>query len=92
MGDCSISINPASFSFVSSLKRPKTVFRFKRQVDLIVLIFFPLALQWSRKSQPLHAKGLEQVLKWLDEINLHYGNFQDEAGPTPNKLFKSYLF
>ncbi|XP_011653934.1 uncharacterized protein LOC101210197 isoform X2 [Cucumis sativus] len=43
-------------------------------------------LAWSRKSQPLHAKGLEQVLKWLDEINLHYGNFQDEAGKVKSKI------
>ncbi|KAM6568437.1 hypothetical protein CsatB_016422 [Cannabis sativa] len=25
-------------------------------------------LAWSRKSRPLHAKGLEQVLKWLQDI------------------------
>lgn len=41
MGDCSIFTILASFSFIFSLKRPKTVFRSKRQVDLIVLIYFP---------------------------------------------------
>ncbi|XP_038882126.1 uncharacterized protein LOC120073376 isoform X2 [Benincasa hispida] len=45
--------------------------------DLMILVQKLLA--WSRKSRPLHAKGLEQVLKWLHEINLHYGNFQNEA-------------
>lgn len=36
-------------------------------------------LAWSRKSRPLHVKGLEKVLKWLQEIKGHYGCFQDEA-------------
>ncbi|KAF2307855.1 hypothetical protein GH714_032638 [Hevea brasiliensis] len=35
--------------------------------------------KWSRKSRPLHAKGVEQVLKWLQEIKGHYGYFQDET-------------
>ncbi|KAL6210028.1 hypothetical protein ACLB2K_020966 [Fragaria x ananassa] len=35
---------------------------------------------WSRKSRPLHAKGLEQVLKWLHEIKGHYRNVNTEAG------------
>ncbi|KDO45398.1 hypothetical protein CISIN_1g0195372mg, partial [Citrus sinensis] len=34
---------------------------------------------WSRKSRPLHAKGLEKVLKWLKEIKGHYGGIQTEA-------------
>ncbi|PPD70726.1 hypothetical protein GOBAR_DD32393 [Gossypium barbadense] len=37
---------------------------------------------WSRKSRPLHAKGLEQVLKWLQEILVHYGGLQEEASPA----------
>lgn len=37
-------------------------------------------MQWSRKSRPLHAKGAEQVLKWLQEIKGHYSCIQDEAG------------
>ncbi|XP_043816177.1 uncharacterized protein LOC110622515 isoform X3 [Manihot esculenta] len=36
-------------------------------------------LAWSKKSRPLHAKGVEQVLKWLQEIEAHYGYLQDEA-------------
>ncbi|KDO45399.1 hypothetical protein CISIN_1g0195372mg, partial [Citrus sinensis] len=42
---------------------------------------------WSRKSRPLHAKGLEKVLKWLKEIKGHYGGIQTEAGPTSNTCF-----
>ncbi|TYH89199.1 hypothetical protein ES332_D01G241700v1 [Gossypium tomentosum] len=45
--------------------------------DLIYLVERLLA--WSRKSRPLHAKGLEQVLKWLQEILVHYGGLQEEA-------------
>ncbi|KAG6694135.1 uncharacterized protein LOC122276108 isoform X3 [Carya illinoinensis] len=43
-------------------------------------------LAWSRKSRPLHAKGLEKVIKWLQEIKGHYGCFQDEAG---SKILKT---
>ncbi|RVW16552.1 hypothetical protein CK203_069319 [Vitis vinifera] len=46
---------------------------------------FYLPVQWSRKSRPLHAKGLEQVLNWLQEIKEHYGCSQDEAGSTVPK-------
>lgn len=45
--------------------------------ELIVLVQKLVA--WNRKSRPLYAKGLEQVLKWLEEIKSHYGNFPDEA-------------
>ncbi|KAL4272418.1 hypothetical protein GQ457_13G011310 [Hibiscus cannabinus] len=45
--------------------------------DLIYLVDKLLA--WSRKSRPLHAKGLEQVLKWLQEMQVHYGGLQEEA-------------
>ncbi|KHG04122.1 hypothetical protein F383_04942 [Gossypium arboreum] len=48
--------------------------------DLIYLVERLLA--WSRKSRPLHAKGLEQVLKWLQEIQVHYGGLQEEASPA----------
>ncbi|KAL0339636.1 UNVERIFIED_CONTAM: hypothetical protein Sradi_4480400 [Sesamum radiatum] len=34
---------------------------------------------WSRKSRSLHAKGLERVFKWLQEVKQLYGCFQDEA-------------
>ncbi|MED6184209.1 hypothetical protein PIB30_045241 [Stylosanthes scabra] len=45
--------------------------------ELICLVQKLLA--WSKKSRFLHAKGLEQVLKWLEEIKNHYGSFQEEA-------------
>ncbi|KAK7378180.1 hypothetical protein VNO80_03617 [Phaseolus coccineus] len=38
-----------------------------------------LLLSWSKKSRLLHARGLEQVLKWLEEIKDHHGSFQHGA-------------
>lgn len=38
--------------------------------------------QWSRKSRPLHAKGLELILKWLQDIRRQYCSLKDEAGPV----------
>ncbi|XP_023637799.1 uncharacterized protein LOC17887274 isoform X2 [Capsella rubella] len=35
---------------------------------------------WNRKTRPLHAKGLSQVLKWLDELKEHHGGSPEEAG------------
>ncbi|XP_031251733.1 uncharacterized protein LOC116109645 isoform X2 [Pistacia vera] len=46
--------------------------------DLVVLVQRLLA--WSKKSRPLHAEGLEKVLKWLEELKGHYCGIQDEAG------------
>ncbi|XP_043692010.1 uncharacterized protein LOC122642563 isoform X2 [Telopea speciosissima] len=46
--------------------------------ELIILVQRLQA--WSRKGRPLHAKGLEGVLKWLQEIKGHYTLVQDEAG------------
>ncbi|PKI40090.1 hypothetical protein CRG98_039543 [Punica granatum] len=37
-------------------------------------------LAWSRKSRPLHARGLERVLKWLQDLNEHNGRLREEAG------------
>ncbi|CAL0310061.1 unnamed protein product [Lupinus luteus] len=45
--------------------------------ELICLVQRLLA--WSKTSRFLHAKGLEQVLKWLEEVKDHYGSFQNEA-------------
>lgn len=45
--------------------------------ELIILVQRLLA--WSRKSRLLHAKGLEQVLKWLQEIKEHYVHLHNEA-------------
>ncbi|PIN16692.1 hypothetical protein CDL12_10657 [Handroanthus impetiginosus] len=47
--------------------------------DLITLVKKLTA--WSRKSRPLHAKGLERVYKWLQELKQQYGCFQDETEP-----------
>uniref|UniRef100_A0A6J1DCN8 Uncharacterized protein LOC111019538 n=1 Tax=Momordica charantia TaxID=3673 RepID=A0A6J1DCN8_MOMCH len=55
--------------------------------DLVILVQRLLA--WSRKSRPLHAKGLEQVLTWLHEINVHYGNFQNEAGKAKSNILQT---
>lgn len=53
-------------------------------IDKLIILVQRL-LAWSRKSRPLHAKGLEQVLNWLQEIKEHYGCSQDEAGSTVPK-------
>ncbi|GAB2295532.1 hypothetical protein Dimus_029696 [Dionaea muscipula] len=40
---------------------------------------------WSRKSRPLHGKGAELVLRWLQGIRTDYGGLSDEAGSkAPN--------
>ncbi|KAI3992440.1 hypothetical protein MKX01_022531 [Papaver californicum] len=46
--------------------------------ELVTLVLKLLA--WSRKSRPLHAKGLEQVLQWLKEIKGHYTLVPEQAG------------
>ncbi|KAI3977342.1 hypothetical protein MKX01_000255 [Papaver californicum] len=46
--------------------------------ELVTLVLKLLA--WSRKSRPLHAKGLEQVLQWLREIKGHYTLIPEQAG------------
>ncbi|XP_010257323.1 PREDICTED: uncharacterized protein LOC104597470 isoform X2 [Nelumbo nucifera] len=45
--------------------------------ELIILVQKLCA--WNTKSRPLHAKGLELVLKWLQEIKQHYASLEDEA-------------
>ncbi|KAL0453083.1 UNVERIFIED_CONTAM: hypothetical protein Slati_1286400 [Sesamum latifolium] len=42
-------------------------------------VLVPIIQHWSRKSRSLHAKGLERVFKWLQEVKQLYGCFQDEA-------------
>ncbi|XP_010524083.1 PREDICTED: uncharacterized protein LOC104802271 isoform X1 [Tarenaya hassleriana] len=44
--------------------------------ELICLVQSLLA--WNRKNRQLHAKGLNQVLRWLKEIKLHHSGAQDE--------------
>lgn len=34
---------------------------------------------WNRKTRLLHAKGLNNVLKWLEELKEHHGGSQEEA-------------
>ncbi|KAF9617299.1 hypothetical protein IFM89_035243 [Coptis chinensis] len=46
--------------------------------DLITLVQRLMA--WSRKSRPLHGKGLEQVQKWLEGIKGHCGSIRVKAG------------
>lgn len=54
------------------------------QLDLLITLVQRLQA-WSRKSRSLHSKGLAQVLKWMQEIKLHYSCHSDEAG---GKLLK----
>ncbi|KAL5810617.1 hypothetical protein ACOSQ4_027185 [Xanthoceras sorbifolium] len=74
---CEKKVKPAQESSEhSSLEREFLLWNHLQ--DLISLVQRLLA--WSRKGRPLHAKGLEKVLKWLQEIKRHHGSIQDEAG------------
>ncbi|KAK4755413.1 hypothetical protein SAY87_009170 [Trapa incisa] len=55
----------------------KETFLWNRLEELICLVERLLA--WSRKSRPLHARGLEGVLKWLQNLKEQYGCLEDEA-------------
>ncbi|KAI3891549.1 hypothetical protein MKX03_033096 [Papaver bracteatum] len=57
--------------------------------ELINLVLKLLA--WSRKSRPLHAKGLEQVLQWLREIKKHYTLVPEQAGDDTVKTGTALL-
>ncbi|KAF6172889.1 hypothetical protein GIB67_035443 [Kingdonia uniflora] len=57
--------------------------------ELIVLLQKLLA--WSMERRPLHAKGLKQVLKWLQEIKQHYDFIKDEAGEDTLKAGVSLI-
>ncbi|XP_020526344.1 uncharacterized protein LOC18439992 isoform X1 [Amborella trichopoda] len=46
--------------------------------ELVVLVQKLQA--WSKKSRPLHAKGLGQVLAWLQELREYCGSTLDETG------------
>ncbi|KAJ8769650.1 hypothetical protein K2173_005253 [Erythroxylum novogranatense] len=54
----------------------------KRIDDLITVVQRLLA--WSKKSRPLHAKGVEQVLKWLQDLKRHYSYFHGEVTKYAN--------
>ncbi|KAK7336580.1 hypothetical protein VNO77_17125 [Canavalia gladiata] len=71
--DMKVKLDPKSL--MSKIERGDTLWH--HLDDLICLV--QRLLSWSKKSRFLHAKGLEQVLKWLEEIKDHYGSFQHEA-------------
>lgn len=48
--------------------------------DLSRVMLTKNSFQWNRKTRLLHAKGLSQVLKWLEELKEHHGGSQKEAG------------
>ncbi|XP_071717853.1 uncharacterized protein [Rutidosis leptorrhynchoides] len=48
-------------------------------LDQLILLVQRL-IAWSKKSRPLHAKGLERVLKWVRETKRQYHSSQDQAG------------
>uniref|UniRef100_A0A6N2JZZ3 Uncharacterized protein n=1 Tax=Salix viminalis TaxID=40686 RepID=A0A6N2JZZ3_SALVM len=50
-----------------------------KHIEALITLLQSL-LAWSRKSRPLHAKGVEQVLKWLQEIKRHHCHIENEAG------------
>ncbi|KAK7244632.1 hypothetical protein RIF29_39457 [Crotalaria pallida] len=62
-------------SLISKFERDYTLWHHLDELFCLV----QRLLAWSKKSRFLHAKGLEQVLKWLEEIKDHYGSFQHEA-------------
>ncbi|KAB2636135.1 hypothetical protein D8674_026669 [Pyrus ussuriensis x Pyrus communis] len=68
---------PASESIVASNMEMENIL-WDHLEELIRLVQKLLA--WSRKSRPLHAKGLEQVLKWSQEIKGHYRHLEVETG------------
>ncbi|XP_021814522.1 uncharacterized protein LOC110757258 [Prunus avium] len=68
---------PASESLVTSNMEMEFIL-WDHLEELICLVQKLLA--WSRKSRSLHAKGLEQVLQWLQDIKGHYRHFEVETG------------
>lgn len=46
-------------------------------------------LAWNQKSRLLHVKGLEKVLKWLQEIKHHYDHLQSGSIKTGALLLSS---
>ncbi|KAK2363387.1 casein kinase protein HD16 [Trifolium repens] len=72
LSDCYLAISGA-LTKADKLRDKKNILSGN---DLICLA--QRRLSWSKKSRFLHAKGLEQVLKWLEDIKDHYGSFQPE--------------
>ncbi|KAK9141899.1 hypothetical protein Syun_011299 [Stephania yunnanensis] len=53
-----------------------------------IIILVQKLLAWSQKSRPLHAKGLEQVFKWLLELKDRHSVVEDEIVNTGSKNLK----
>ncbi|XP_019154481.1 PREDICTED: uncharacterized protein LOC109150918 isoform X2 [Ipomoea nil] len=51
--------------------------------ELIILVEKLIA--WNRKGRPLHAKGLEQVCRWLQETKKNYDCFPNDADSKMRK-------
>ncbi|XP_073266073.1 uncharacterized protein [Populus alba] len=69
-------VKPSESSEVFSIEMAHLLWK---QIEVLITLLQRL-LAWSSKSRPLHAKGVEQVLKWLQEIKRHHGHVENEAG------------
>ncbi|KAJ6921903.1 hypothetical protein NC652_015761 [Populus alba x Populus x berolinensis] len=69
-------VKPSESSEVFSIEMAHLLWK---QIEVLITLLQRL-LAWSSKSRPLHAKGVEQVLKWLQEIKRHHGHAENEAG------------
>lgn len=68
-------VKPSESSEVFSIEMAHLLWK---QIEVLITLLQRL-LAWSSKSRPLHAKGVEQVLKWLQEIKRHHGQVENEA-------------
>lgn len=69
-------VKPSESSEVFSIEMAHLLWK---QIEVLITLLQRL-LSWSSKSRPLHAKGVEQVLKWLQEIKRHHGHVENETG------------
>lgn len=69
-------VKPSESSEVFSIEMAHLLWK---QIEVLITLLQRL-LAWSSKSRPLHAKGVEQVLKWLQEIKRHHGHVENETG------------
>lgn len=69
-------VKPSESSEVFSIEMAHLLWK---QIEVLITLLQRL-LAWSSKSRPLHAKGVEQVLKWLQEIKKHHGHVENETG------------
>lgn len=75
-------VKPSESSEVFSIEMAHLLWK---QIEVLITLLQRL-LAWSSKSRPLHAKGVEQVLKWLQEIKRHHGQVENETG---GNIFKT---